>query len=92
MSQEATEQVLDLRGRLDRMRQKVVEYRVQAKAAEDQLAAADDNIKNLDLDPDRDLERQVDRLLADAEKSLTSREKQLDEVASIIGADVVGAT
>ena len=91
MRQEATEQVLDLRGRLDRMRQKVVEYRVQAKAAEDQLAAADDNIKNLDLDPDRDLERQVDRLLADAEKLLTSIEKQLDEVASIIGADAAEA-
>ena len=84
MSQEETEQVLELRGRLDRARQKVADYRAQVKAADDQLAAADDTIKNLGLDPERDLERQKNRLLEEANKLLVSVEEQLNEVESIV--------
>jgi len=84
MSQGETEQVLELRGRLDRARQKVADYRAQVKAADDQLAAADDTIKNLGLDPERDLERQKNRLLEEANKLLISVEEQLNEVESIV--------
>jgi len=84
MSQEETEQVLEIRGRLDRARQKVADYRAQVKAADDQLAAADDTIKNLGLDPERDLERQKNRLLEEANKLLVSVEEQLNEVESIV--------
>lgn len=82
---EATKRVLALRQRLDAAKTKLTEARTEARAAEDALAAADDAIRDLGLDPDHDLERQIDRLIADAEADLEKVEECLGEVESVLG-------
>ena len=84
---DATQRVLDLRSRLDRAKTKLTEARTQQRTAEDQLAAADDAIRDLDLDPDRDLERQVIRLAETLDEGLKQVEAHLDEVEAILGGD-----
>lgn len=82
---DATQQVLDLRQRVDRAKTRVTEARTTKKSAEDQLTAADDAIEQLGLDPDRDLERQVNRLIEGITKDLTQLEEHLDEAESVLG-------
>lgn len=80
---EATQQVLDLRQSADHAKVRTTEARTKKQVAEDQLIAADDAIENLGLDPDRDLERQVSRLVSDIRKDLGQLEEQLDEAESV---------
>lgn len=80
---DATQRVLDLRQRLDQAKTRLTEARTQQRSAEDQLSAADDAIRQLGLDPDRDLERQVIRLAETLDSGLKQVEEYLDEVAAI---------
>lgn len=82
---DVTQQVLDTRARMDDAKTHVIESRTQVTSAEDQLAAADDAIRSLDLDPDRDLARQVARLLTAVREDLTHVEGRLDEADKILG-------
>jgi hypothetical protein len=79
-----TQQVLDLRQRVDRAKTCTTEARTKKKAAEDQLTAADDAIEQLGLDPDRDLERQENRLIEEIKTDLVQLEEQLDEAESVL--------
>jgi chromosome segregation ATPase len=79
-----TEQVLALRNRLDTAKTRLTEIRTKISGAEDQLAAADDAIRRLGLDPDRDLARQVSRLLQEIEGDLIKVEGQLDEADTVL--------
>jgi predicted nucleic acid-binding Zn-ribbon protein len=79
-----TQQVLDLRQRVDRAKTRTTEARTKKKAAEDQLTAADDAIEQLGLDPDRDLERQENRLIESIREDLGQLEGQLDEAESVL--------
>lgn len=81
---DVTQQVLDARARMDKTKTRVIETRTQVKAAEDQLAAADDAIRSLELDPDRDLARQVSRLVTDVNADLQHVEERLDEADGIL--------
>ncbi len=80
---DATQQVLDLRQSVDRAKVRTTEARTKKKVAEDQLTAADDAIEHLGLDPDRDLERQVNQLVVGIKKDLGQLEEQLDEAESV---------
>lgn len=80
---DSTRQVLDLRQSVDRAKVRTTEARTKKQVAEDQLIAADDAIENLGLDPDRDLERQVSRLVGEIRKDLGQLEEQLDEAESV---------
>lgn len=80
---DATQQVLDLRQSVDDAKVRTTEARTKKQVAEDQLVAADDAIENLGLDPDRDLERQVSRLVVDIQSDLAQLEEQLDEAANV---------
>ena len=82
---DATKRVLDLRQRLDAAKIRLTEARTEARAAEDALAAADDAIRDLGLDPDHDLERQVNRLIDDVDADLKKVEHCLDEVEEVLG-------
>jgi hypothetical protein len=73
-----------MRRRLDRNKTRLTEARTQVRSAEEQLVAADDAIRDLDLDPDRDLERQVIRLVESLDSGLTKLEEYLDEVETIL--------
>ncbi len=84
---DATQRVLDLRQRMDKTKTRVTEARTTVRAAEDQLTAADDAISRLDLDPDRDLERQVVRLVETLEADLKKIEGYCDEVEAIMRGD-----
>lgn len=85
---DATQRVLDARQRVDRDKTRLTEARTRQKTAQDALAAADDAISTLDLDPDRDLERQVIRLVEAIETDLTTKiEPALDEVEVILRGD-----
>jgi hypothetical protein len=81
---DSTQQVLDLRQRVDRAKTRTTEARTKKKAAEDQLTAADDAIEQLGLDPDRDLERQETRLIEEIKVDLVQLEEQLDEAESVL--------
>jgi predicted nucleic acid-binding Zn-ribbon protein len=78
-----TQQVLDLRQRVDRDKTRLTEARTKKKTAEDQLTAADDAIEQLGLDPGRDLERQVNQQVGDIKNDLEQLEEHLDEAESI---------
>lgn len=80
---DSTQQVLDMRQRADRAKTRTTEAHTKKRLAEDQLTAADDAIEQLGLDPDRDLERQENRLIEEAKSSLTQVEEQLDEAESV---------
>ncbi len=80
---DATQQVLDLRQRVDSAKTRVTEASTKKSAAEDQLAAADDAIEELGLDPDRDLGRQTNRLVAAIQENLEQLEEHLDEAESV---------
>lgn len=84
---DATQRVLDLRQRMDKTKTRVTEARTVVRTAEDQLTAADDAISKLDLDPDRDLERQVIRLVETLETDVKKVEEYLDEVEAIMRGD-----
>lgn len=85
MADDATKRVLDLRRRLEAAKTRLTEARTEARAAEDALAAADDAIQRLGLDPDHDLERQVQRLIDEVDGDLKKVEECLDEVDSVLG-------
>lgn len=87
MPDDATKRVLNLRQRLDQAKTKLTEARTHQRTADDALSAADDAIRKLGLDPDRDLERQVIRLADDIDKDLKQIEESLDEVESILAGD-----
>lgn len=81
---DATQRVLDLRQRMEKTKTRVTEARTMVRTAEDQLTAADDAILRLELDPDRDLERQVVRLVETLETDLKKIEEYCDEVEAIM--------
>lgn len=81
---DATQRVLDMRQRVNRSKTLVTEARIQVRTAEDQLTAADDAIRKLGLDPDRDLERQVIRLASNLNTDLENIEICLVEVEEIL--------
>ena len=81
---DATQQVLDMRQRLDRCKTRVTTARTKKAGAEDVLVAADDAIEQLGLDPDRDLERQEARLVATIQEDLEKLEEHLDEADSVL--------
>lgn len=80
----ATERVLTLRRDVDYAKTRATEARTKKKSAEDQLTAADDAIEELGLDPDRDLDRQVNRLVEGIATDLDRLEEQLDEAESVL--------
>ncbi len=81
---DATQQVLDMRQRMDSCKTRVTEVRTNKTGAEDQLTAADDAIEQLGLDPDRDLERQEAALIVGIAGDLEKLEGYLDEADSVI--------
>ncbi len=81
---DATQQVLDMRQRMDRCKTRTTEALTKKKGAEDQLTAADDAIEELGLDPDRDLERQENALLTGIAGDMTKMEGYLDEADAVI--------
>ena len=82
---EATKRVLALRQNVEHTKTRVTQARTMKTSAEDQLTAADDAIEELGLDPDRDLERQVNRLIEGIEQDLVQLKEQLDEAESVLG-------
>lgn len=84
-NKDATQQVLDARQRVDRSKTRATEARTKQRVANDALTAADDAITTLGLDPDRDLERQVIRLVKEIDDDLTQTEESLDEFERISG-------
>mgnify|MGYP001597491624 FL=1 len=84
MPKDATQRVLDLRQRVDAAKTRTTTLRAHQQTAEDALAAADDAIVRLELDPDRDLERQVNKLADEIETDLHKLEGYLDEAESIL--------
>ncbi len=81
---DATQQVLDMRQRLDQCKTRVTTACTKKTGAEDVLTAADDAIEQLGLDPDRDLERQEARLVAAIQEDLEQLEEKLDEADSVL--------
>ena len=81
---DATQQVLDLRERVAAAKTKLTEAQTKKKTAEEQLLAADDAIEELGLDPDRDLERQVTKLIEVIAKEMTQLEEYLGEAESVL--------
>ena len=84
VKKDATQQVLDLQGRVATAKTKLIEAQTKKKTAEEQLLAADDAIEELGLDPDRDLERQVTKLIEVIEKEMTQLEEYLSEAESVL--------
>ncbi len=84
-AKDATQQVLNMRQRMDKCKTRSTEARTKKTGAEDQLTAADDAIEQLGLDPDRDLERQEAALIVDIAGDLGKLEGYLDEADSVIG-------
>ncbi len=89
-SKDATQQVLDMRHRMDTCKTRATEARTKKTGAEDQLAAADDSIEELGLDPDRDLERQKAALVAGIHDDLGKLEDYLIEAEEVLGGDKSG--
>ena len=84
VKKDSTQQVLDLRERVATAKTKLIEAQTKKKTAEEQLLAADDAIEELGLDPDRDLERQVTKLIEVIEKEMTQLEEYLGEAESVL--------
>ena len=84
VKKDSTQQVLDLQGRVATAKTKLIEAQTKKKTAEEQLLAADDAIAELGLDPDRDLERQVTKLIEVIEKEMTQLEEYLSEAESVL--------
>ena len=84
VKKDSTQQVLDLQGRVATAKTKLIEAQTKKKTAEEQLLAADDAIEELGLDPDRDLERQVTKLIEVIEKEMTQLEEYLSEAESVL--------
>ncbi len=80
----AAKQVLALRRDIDRTKTRLTTATVVRKQAEDQLKVADDAIEELGLDPDRDLERQLDKLIEGIQTDLEGMGEQLDEAESVL--------
>lgn len=79
-----TQQVLDMRQRLDTFKTRLTEARTKKTGAEDQLTAADDAIEELGLDPDRDLERQKSSMITKIQEDLTKLERYLDNSSDVL--------
>lgn len=84
---DATQRVLDMRSEVDSTKTRVAEARTYQRTAEDALTAADDAIHNLGLDPDRDLARQVIRLVDALDADVEKGNKYADEVEAILQGD-----
>ena len=82
---DATQQVLDMRETVDRSKTRLTAAHTTKKSAEDHLAASDDAIEHLGLDPDHDLERQVDRQISEVQKKLAQLVGHLDEAEAVMG-------
>ncbi len=80
----AAKQVLALRRDIDRTKTRLTTATVVRKQAEDQLKVADDAITVLGLDPDRDLERQLAKLIDGIQTDLDEKVGQLDEAESVL--------
>ncbi len=80
----AAKQVLAMRRDIDRTKTRLTTALTVRKQAEDQLKVADDAIEVLGLDPDRDLERQLDKLITGIQTSLEDMGGQLDEAESVL--------
>lgn len=80
----AAKQVLALRRDIDRTKTRLTTARAVRKQAEDQLKVADDAIEVLGLDPDRDLERQLTKLITGIQESLEDMGEQLNEAESVL--------
>lgn len=80
----AAKKVLGLRRDVDRAKTRVTTARTVRKQAEDQLKVADDAIEVLGLDPDRDLERQLDKLTDGIQGDLDEMGEKLDEAESVL--------
>lgn len=80
----AAKRVLGLRRDVDRAKTRVTTARTVRKQAEDQLKVADDAIEVLGLDPDRDLERQLDKLTDGIQGDLDEMGEKLDEAESVL--------
>ncbi len=80
----AAKQVLAMRRDIDRTKTRLTTAIAVQKQAEDQLKVADDAIEVLGLDPDRDLERQLDKLITGIQTSLEDMGGQLDEAESVL--------
>ena len=79
-----TQQVLDMRQRLDAFKKRLTEARTKKTGAEDQLTAADDAIEELGLDPDRDLERQKSSMITKIQEDLTKLESYLENSSDVL--------
>ncbi len=83
-AKDATQQVLDMRQRMDKCKTRSTTALTKKTGAEDQLTAADDAIEELGLDPDRDLERQEAALIVGIADDLDKLEGYLDEADAVI--------
>lgn len=83
-TKDATQQVLDMRQRLDKFKTRETEARTKKTGAEDQLTVADDAIEELGLDPDRDLERQEAALISGINGDLERLEAYLDDADAVL--------
>ncbi len=80
----AAKQVLAMRRDIERTKTRLTAARTVRKQAEDQLKVADDAIAELGLDPDRDLERQLDKLINGIQTDLEGMGEKLDEAESVL--------
>lgn len=80
----AAKQVLAMRRDIERTKTRLTAARTVRTQAEDQLKVADDAIEELGLDPDRDLERQLDKLIGGIQTDLDGMGEQLDEAESVL--------
>lgn len=80
----AAKQVLAMRRDIERTKTRLTAARTVRTQAEDQLKVADDAIEVLGLDPDRDLERQLDKLIDGIRTDLDGMEEQLEEAESVL--------
>ena len=84
MTEDNATKIIKGRERLDAMKTKLAEAKAEQKVAEDQLAAADDAVDLLGLDPERDLERQVTKLCQEAMAEIEKLEEIIDDVDVIL--------
>ncbi len=88
MANNRTNDVVVLRQRVADAKANLAGARSRVGVAQEQLAAADDAIRELGFDPDRDLTRQVRTLIEEITGDLEEKvEKPLDEITAIIGND-----
>lgn len=84
MTESSAEMVVSLRERMSNVKEKLIAAQTQQHSAEDQLAAADDAVIRLDLDPERDLSRQVTKLCENATDKVEELEGFVDDLHGIV--------